>query len=404
MEPAEFAGLGIGATRSLATRADADAMAEITTAEIAARVWPERTKDPDFFDALSASVRDNVTAILALFAGQVEIGDANPEGAFGFADLTAELGIPVSELEKAYWVGVQTFWRLWFVDARAEAQRRGKLDELLGPPTHLLFEYIIDILGAVVGRYDAVRAEILRNREDRRRAAVNQILDGELTAATHDLEALLGYRLRGAHLGLALEVDERARAERTLAELVSRGRAQGSLLLLHGPGTWAAWLGFAGPPGPAQLGLIREVIGAAGFPITLGLVGSGLDGLRRTCGQALEASRLRRRFPGFPDVLEFADVRLELLMLSDELIARQFVADELGDLAADDERAARTRETLLAWLSTGSQAAAAVRLGVHENTVRLRIRHAEEVLEESLAHRRGEILAALRLRELLGAP
>jgi hypothetical protein len=404
VDPSEFAGLGVGATRSLAAAADADAMAEIVTAEIAARVWPEQTKDPDFLEALSASVRDNVLAILALFAGQLEISEANPEGAFGFADLTAELGIPVSELESAYWVGVQTFWRLWFGKSRAEAQRRGLLEELIGPPTHLLFEYIIHILGAVVGRYDAVRAEILRNREDRRRSAVNSILDGELTAPTHDLEALLGYRLRGAHLGLALEVDERARAERTVADLVARGRAQGSLLLLHGPGTWVAWLGFAGPPGPAQLQLVREVIRSAGFPITMGLVGTGVEGLRRTCSQALEASRLRRRFPGFPDVVEFADVRLELLMLSDELTARQFVADELGDLAGDDERAARTRETLLAWLSTGSQAAAAVRLGVHENTVRLRIRHAEEVLEDALTQRRGEILAALRLRELLGAP
>lgn len=403
MDPAEFAGLGTGATRSLAARADADAMAEVVTAEIADRVWPEQTKDPDFLEAMSLSVRDNVYAILALFAGQLQIGETNPEGAFGFADLTAELGIPVSELESAYWVGVQTFWRLWFGMARAEAQRRGLLEELIGPPTHLLFEYIIHILGAVVGRYDAVRAEILRNREDRRRAAVNQILDGELTTATHDLEALLGYRLRGAHLGLALEVDERARAERTLAELVARGRAQGSLLLLHGPGTWAAWLGFAGPPARAQLASVRQVVDTAGFPICVGLVGTGLDGLRRTCSQAVEASRLRRRFPDFGDVVEFADVRLELLMLSDEVTARQFVADELGALAADDERTARTRETLLAWLSTGSQAAAAVRLGVHENTVRLRIRHAEEVLADALVQRRGEILAALRLRHLLGS-
>jgi hypothetical protein len=302
---------------------------------------------------------------------------------------------------------VQGFWRLWFMQAHEEAKRRGHLDELVGPPTHLLLEYIIHILGAVVGHYDAVRGEILRNREDRRRAAVNSILDGTHTVITHELEALLGYRLRGAHLGLAFEVDERARAERTLADLVARGRAQGSLLLLHGPGTWAAWLGFAGPPGQAQLALVRKVVDDAGFPIGIGLVGTGLEGLRRTCTQAIEASRLRRRFAARfdaagPDVLEFAEVRLELLMLGDEPSARQFVADELGDLAADDERAARTRETLLAWLSTGSQAAAATRLGVHENTVRLRIRHAEEVLEDSLANRRGEILAALRLRHLLG--
>lgn len=407
MDPADFSGLGAGATKSLAAKADADAMAVEVTAQIAARVWPQHTRDPDFLEALSLSVRDNVRAIVALFTGELKIDEANPEGAFGFADLTAELGIPVSELENAYWVGVQEFWRLWFIQAHQEANRRGRLDELIGPPTYLLLDYIIHILGAVVGRYDAVRAEILRNREDRRRAALNSILDGSDTVITHELEAMLGYRLRGAHLSLAFEVDERARAERILAELVARGRSQGSLLLLHGPGTWAAWLGFAGPPDPSQLALVRQVAEGAGFPIGIGLVGTGLDGLRRTCAQAVDALRLRRRYSATlikdgPDVLEFADVRLELLMLSDETTARQFVADELGDLAAEDDRAARTRETLLAWLSTGSQAAAAVRLGVHENTVRLRIRHAEEVLEDALTQRRGEILAALRLRQLLG--
>ncbi|MGQ0466391.1 MAG: PucR family transcriptional regulator [Sporichthyaceae bacterium] len=407
MDPADFSGLGAAAVKSLAAKADADAMAAQVTAEIAARVWPQHTRDPDFLEALSLSVRDNVLAIVALLSGELKLEETNPEGAFGFADLTAELGIPVSELEHAYWVGVQSLWRLWFVQAHAEANRRGRLDELIGPPTYLIFEYIIHILGAVVARYDAVRAEILRNREDRRRAALNSILDGSDTVITHELEAMLGYRLRGAHLSLAFEVDERARAERALADLVARGRAQGSLLLLHGPGTWATWLGFAGPPGPSQLALVRQVAENAGFPIGIGLVGTGLEGLRRTCAQAVDALRLRRRYSatlaaGSPEVVEFADVRLELLMLSDETTACQFVADELGDLAAEDDRAARTRETLLAWLSTGSQAAAAARLGVHENTVRLRIRHAEEVLEDALAQRRGEILAALRLRQLLG--
>src|ERR1700742_712546 len=100
--------------RQLADRTDPDAMAELITADIAARVWPEHTRDPDFLEAMRLSVRDNVRAIVALFAGRLTIAAADPRGAFGFADLTAEMGIPVSELESAYWVGVQSFWRLWF--------------------------------------------------------------------------------------------------------------------------------------------------------------------------------------------------------------------------------------------------------------------------------------------------
>ncbi|HZE66458.1 MAG TPA: hypothetical protein VE081_07505, partial [Sporichthyaceae bacterium] len=235
-------GMKADAMRSLAARTDPDAMAEIIYVDIAERVWPDRNQD--FREALRISVRDNVRAIVALFAGDLTIAAADPRGAFGFADLTAELGIPVSELENGYWVGVQSFWRLWFAQAREEAGAEGRLDELLGPPTHLLFEFIIHILGAVVTHYDATRAEILRNQEDRRRAVVADILDGRLTTGGEDVENTLGYRLRDTHLAVAMEVDQRARAERARAELVTGTGATTSLLTLHAPGIWLAWLGF----------------------------------------------------------------------------------------------------------------------------------------------------------------
>jgi hypothetical protein len=386
--------------RSLAARTDADAIADVVCADIFHVVWGNR--DPEFREVLRISVRDNIRAIVALFAGHLTIAETDPRGAFGFADLTAELGIPVSELEKGYWVGVQSFWRLWFVEATGEAAAGVNLAELLGPATDLLFEYIIHILGAVVSRYDATRAEILRNQEDRRRAVIADILEGRVTQGGQDVENVLGYRLRGTHLGVAVEADQRAGAERALTELTSRTGAAGSLLTLHAPGLWVVWLGFPAPPEGGARTPVAEAARAVGIPLAVGAPGTGLAGLRRTGIQALDAARLRRRFEGFGDVVWFADVRLELLMLGDEPTARQFVSDELGELAGDDERALRTRETLLAWLTTGSQAGAAARLGVHENTVRLRIRYAEEVLADGLADRRAEILAALRLAHLFG--
>jgi DNA-binding PucR family transcriptional regulator len=53
-------------------------------------------------------------------------------------------------------------------------------------------------------------------------------------------------------------------------------------------------------------------------------------------------------------------------------------------------------------LSAGSQARAATELGVHENTVRLRVRCAGEELGAALSERRTELLVALRLCEALG--
>jgi DNA-binding PucR family transcriptional regulator len=102
-------------------------------------------------------------------------------------------------------------------------------------------------------------------------------------------------------------------------------------------------------------------------------------------------------------VLWASDVRLESMLLGDLDRAREFVDAELGRLTAADALAQRVRETLLAWLSTGSHVSAAATLGVHENTIRNRIRMAEELIAEPLQNRRTELLVALRLERVLRA-
>lgn len=395
-------GISTAAMRAMAARTDPDVLAAAVSRDTATHVWPENARDPDFLAALRRSGRDNVHAIVDVLAGRLAIADVNPEGALAFADITAELGIPVSELERGYWVGVRGFWREWFRLAQIEAEKgNGSLEELVGPATIEFFDYIIHIIGVVVARYDAVRAEILRNQEDRRRAMIGQILRGTVTQSTGELENLLGYRLRGTHLAIALEVDERAAAERVASTLIESSGALGSLMLMHAPGTWMLWLGYAGAVGAAETAAVGKGAASSGATMAIGAPGVGLPGLARTYEQALDTARLHRRIGKQPPVLWFSDVRLELLMLHDDAAARQFVTDELGELANADERADRTCETLLAWLTTGSQSRAATRLGVHENTVRLRIRQGEELLAYGLSERRAEVLAALRLRQLL---
>jgi DNA-binding PucR family transcriptional regulator len=97
------------------------------------------------------------------------------------------------------------------------------------------------------------------------------------------------------------------------------------------------------------------------------------------------------------------DVRLESLLLRDTARARQFVESELGTLASNDAVAKRLRETLLTWLATGSHVSAAALLDVHENTIRNRLRQAEEMLGVALHQRRIELQVALRLERVLHA-
>jgi DNA-binding PucR family transcriptional regulator len=92
-----------------------------------------------------------------------------------------------------------------------------------------------------------------------------------------------------------------------------------------------------------------------------------------------------------------------LLLLSDILRAQQFVEAELGPLAKNDSVANRLRETLLAWLATGSVVSAAALLEVHENTIRNRLRQAEDMLGIVIHQRRTELQVALRIARVLRA-
>jgi DNA-binding PucR family transcriptional regulator len=164
------------------------------------------------------------------------------------------------------------------------------------------------------------------------------------------------------------------------------------------------WLGRPAGYGPSELSRLRRALTRTDVTVAVSEPGSGLGGLRRTRQQAIEAARVQHALGAAGERCLWArDVRLEALLLSDETRARSFLAEELGDLAASDPTAVRLRETLLAWLATGSHVSAAAMLHVHENTVRNRIRSAEEILGTPLLPRRIELQVALRLERVLSA-
>ncbi|MGQ0465863.1 MAG: PucR family transcriptional regulator [Sporichthyaceae bacterium] len=387
------------ATRALAKGVDRDAMAAVVVQAVAGDLWAPHMADPAFREALHTSVRDNVGTILALFAGETTLADIRPPAEFRLTDMLAEMGVGVGELERSYWVGMSRLWAEWFALAQTAADDgRGTVGEFVGPPTELMFQYLIEVLAIVVDRYDAVGEQIRLGRDDQRRTLVAALVDGTSTASVAEAEQVLGYRLGGMHLGLVLHVSGRREAERATDALRAAVGARGSLLTLHGPGAWLAWLALpAGRP-------VVDPTPAAGVPISAGEPADGLSGFLQTRSDALEIAGLRRWFGGEPGVLRFCDVRLELLLLKDPVAAARFVADELGELAGDGERAERARDTLLDWLVTGSTTQTAARLSVHENTVRLRIAQAEELLPGDLRGRRAEVLAALRLRAVVANP
>lgn len=87
--------------------------------------------------------------------------------------------------------------------------------------------------------------------------------------------------------------------------------------------------------------------------------------------------------------------------MADSVKARAFVHAELGQLGADDDLAARLRETVEASQRWGSHVTTAAHLHLHEHTVRNRLQKAAELLGRPLTERRTELQVALRLARLL---
>lgn len=391
------------AARVLAADVDVDLAARRLTDEIMSEVWPT-LDDPSFREAVLCSTRDNLDAIFAVMSGTAPV-DEPPAAAMEFAEVTARMGLPVAEVDKAYRVGVASLWTMWFDAAR---EHGGDIDEMLCGPTLAMYAHVDRTLDAVAVRHQQVRDEMRRTTRELRRRTLMALLDGTADGDAEQLGRTLDYRLGGTHLALLVETPPGAgggQPDGDLAALRAAVDSRDMLVLQHGARSWLVWFGRDGGFEPQRLKALTRALAATALTVAVGEPAPGIAGLRRTRRQALETARVQRAFGATGHrVLWARDVRLETLLLGDEERARDFIADELGGLAAGDPTTARLRETLLAWLATGSHVSAAAMLGVHENTVRNRIRAAEELLGAPLLGRRTELQVALRLERVLNAP
>jgi len=157
-----------------------------------------------------------------------------------------------------------------------------------------------------------------------------------------------------------------------------------------------AWAGSRTPI-TMSVGRLAESIRVA-----LGSPGSGVEGFRASHREAVQARRVAQlsgRRPG--SVTRYEDVALVAVASADLDLSREFVARELGSLAEQDDDTVRLAATLRVYLEEqASPRRTAQRLGVHENTVKNRVRSIRELLGRPPEERVAEILVALRLARL----
>lgn len=392
-------------TTGTASELNVDTLTMSVHEAIANQVFPRHAKEPVFDAALYRCVGGNVESVVDIAAGRLTVAESDPAFALSFAEMVADLGIPYGTLERAYWVGVERFMREWIAGSQRMSEHgEGIVGEQVGDPTSAVFPYVRRVLDLVNARYDNVMKARYGSGEERRRDVVDQLLAGSVTGYSQELDNILAYRLRGWHVAMVFDTGDNAAVRRMVARLGDQTDSWGSLVVPRGVCRWSAWLGFSKEPDAIRMHQLRRAVAQQGGPVAIGGPGAGIEGIRQAHDEACRAAELRPMLADPPECVWYRDVRLEALLLDNVSAAHRFVAAELGALADDSERAHRIRETLLASLATGSQARAAAELGVHENTVRLRVRSAIEVLGEALTARRTELLVALRLRRALGLP
>ncbi|WP_439380591.1 PucR family transcriptional regulator [Amycolatopsis lexingtonensis] len=367
--------------------------------------------DERMVSLLSASVYQNIETALQIFRHGIDPATVEPPAAaMEYARRLAQRGTPVFDLIRAYDLGQAAMLDFGFQECIRVVDDAALLGAMMRRLLKVAYEFITRVVRQLVGVYQDERDRWLLNRSAARAAKVLDLL-GENGGPTDvdAAEAVIGYRLRGTHVGLVVwhaseAHDVLSHLESVAGAVLERAGGEGRPLFVprDEAGAWA-WLPVAS--------VRREHLDAAladadpGVRVTVGDPGTGVDGFRDTHQQARRVHALALAAGEHCDrVLTFREVGTVALMTSDLNAARLWVASTLGPMSADDENCGRLRETLRVFLASGgSYTAAAAELTMHKNSVQYRVRKAQELLPRGLGEGRLDVELALNLCQRLGA-
>ncbi|HEX4110274.1 MAG TPA: helix-turn-helix domain-containing protein [Solirubrobacteraceae bacterium] len=355
-------------------------------------------------DLLQSATAEKVACLKRLVAGGITLDEVQAPASLIFAAEVARQGISEQIFERSYRVGQATLWEWWTSAVEAHCVDRAAALEVIRCSIPTLFGFVDRLLFASLGSYHAAVAQRHQTLEHRRLRLVEQVLDGTLDTPAAEAQRFLGYAFDGHHLGGVLDTPDTAADRQLTAALKEIGNA-GDLLVLEGAGPTEFWLRLRAPLTAALRSRLHAAAAQTGRRVAFGAVGPGLAGFRQTIETARDAATVQAMLGDHAARVTWAeDVRIEMLALRDRNGARALVRDELGIALDAGLLTPRMRETLQAWLLSGSYVAAAAILGVHEQTIRQRLRRLEGALGRPLNDRRTELHVALRLSLLTLSP
>ncbi|MGK3201806.1 PucR family transcriptional regulator [Amycolatopsis sp. MEPSY49] len=395
-----------------ATLADRAAELAGELVQLYATDLPQLVNDDErMVSLLSASVYQNIETALQILQHGIDPANVEPPAAaVEYARRLAQRGTPVFDLIRAYDLGQAAMLDFGFQECIRHVDDAALLGAMMRRLLKVAYEFITRVVRQLVSVYQDERDKWLLNRSAARAAKVVDLLGENGGPADVDAaEAVIGYRLRGTHVGMivwhASEAhDVLSHLESVTAAVLERAGGEGRPLFVprDEAGAWA-WLPVAS--------VRREHLDAAlaeadpGVRVTVGDPGTGVAGFRDTHQQARRVHALALAAGEHCDrVLTFREVGTVALMTTDLNAARLWVASTLGPLSADDENCGRLRDTLRVFLAAGgSYTTAAGELTMHKNSVQYRVRKAQELLPRELADSRLDVELALNLSHRLGA-
>jgi len=333
-----------------------------------------------------------------------------PTAAIEYARRLAQRDISANALVRAYRLGHQGALK-----AVLEEIRASDLDPALGLDVYdvmstVSFGYIDQVSLAVVAAYQSARESWLEARNSLRAAKVRELLaGGEVDVDT--MSTAIRYPLHRIHLGMVLWSGD---AEDRLAELERQvhryaeaiGTADAPLFISVDRVTAWAWITVPTDTVDEVMYRLREVPPGEHSYAAVGTPLPGADGFRQSHRQAHDGRAVavasnspQRRFTAFSD----PGVALAALAGADLVAAAVWTGEVLGPLAADTENDERLRETLFAFLRTGSSyKAAAEEMHLHTNSVKYRVQRAIERRGRPIADDRLDVEVALLLCSQFG--
>jgi hypothetical protein len=401
--------------------ADADELLAVVLADIA-EALPDLTVDPRLRELMAVTVHDTILAALTIFGSGAPMSAARPpEAGLELARRLAQQNVPIAAMLRAYRLGQARVQQELITRIAARKASGAEVAEAARDLSSAAFGFVDLVAEEVVAAYQAERDDWMRQRNAARLAKITSVLEaraGGLTDQVDAIESALGYELaRAGHLAAVLwcEVDGASRLtalERRMPRLAAAvGAVRTPLVVAPDAATLWAWFPVGTQAGSPiteaateavteALAAVPEVYAAFGDPA------AGIDGFRQTHQQARQSQELA--LAADPRVRLRVTVPallgpVALLALEPGTVAG-WVRSVLGELALDDDAHARLRETLWAYLSSGSSlATAAAELHLHKNTIQYRVRKAEEARGRPLADGRLDVEVALLACRLLGS-